>query len=114
MFRWNGRWYKYILILQLGFEIFCQGILYIIVATSQASTGKSIAVFVGIVQALGFCACQIHELKSLLSDGNAVGNPGAGSATPPPSATTVSRHDPMTHDATPLPPTHDATQRTFV
>jgi len=91
--------YKYILILQLGFENFAQGILYIIVASSQASTANvRIAVFVGIVQALCFCVFQIYELNSLpVNDGGAGGNhgggsggnPGAGRASPPPASATT-------------------------
>jgi hypothetical protein len=98
MRRYDAR-YKYILILQLGFENFAQGILYIIVASSQASTANvRIAVFVGIVQALCFCAFQIYELNSLpVNDGGtggnhgggSGGNPGAGRATPPPASATT-------------------------
>jgi len=56
MFYENGLRQKNLLILQLGFENFAQGILYIIVASSQASTSNGVSVFVGIVQALCFCA----------------------------------------------------------
>jgi hypothetical protein len=90
MLRFDAR-FKYVLILQLSFENFSQGILYILVASSQASTGNvRISVFVGIVQALCFCAFQIFELKSLpVDDDSAGGNPGAGSATPPPASATT-------------------------
>ena len=78
MFYENGLRQKKLLILQLGFENFAQGILYIIVASSQASTSNRVSVFVGIVQALCFCAFQIHELKSLQVDNGSDGNNGGG------------------------------------
>jgi hypothetical protein len=69
---------KWIIILQLGFENFVQGILYIIVASSQASDGSGnvhVSVIIGIVQALYFCGFQIFELKDLASGGNQVSSP---------------------------------------
>ena len=61
---------KWIIVLQLGFENFAQGILYIIVASSKASGSGSIhvSVIIGIVQALCFCGFQVFELKDLATD----------------------------------------------
>ena len=58
---------KWIIVLQLGFENFAQGIMYIIVASSQASGSGNIhvSVIIGIVQALCFCGFQIFELTLL-------------------------------------------------
>ena len=69
MWRFNRR-FKRIIVLQLGFENFAQGILYIIVASSQASGSGNIhvSVIIGIVQALCFCGFQVFELKDLATD----------------------------------------------
>jgi len=58
---------KWIIVLQLGFENFAQGIMYIFVASSQASGSGNIhvSVIIGIVQALCFCGFQIFELTLL-------------------------------------------------
>jgi hypothetical protein len=55
--------------MQLGFENFSQGILYIIVASSQAAESGNVhfSVLVRIIQALCFCGFQIFELKHLAS-----------------------------------------------
>ena len=81
MLRFSGR-IKIVLVLQLSFENFTQSILYIIVATSQNSTANArVSVYVGIVQALCFCAFQIYGLnKELEVGGGAGGNPAAESA----------------------------------
>ena len=75
MWRFERR-FKRIIVLQLGFENFAQGILYIIVASSQASGSGNIhvSVIIGIVQALCFCGFQIFELKDLAAAGGAGGN----------------------------------------
>ena len=69
MWRFERR-FKRIIVLQLGFENFAQGILYIIVASSQASGSGNIhvSVIIGIVQALCFCGFQVFELKDLATD----------------------------------------------
>jgi len=120
--------FKYVLILQLGFENFAQGILYIIVASSQAATANVRAsVFVGIVQALCFCAFQIYELNDLARGGEfdadeggnhgggEGGNPGARGATttagggggcgipPPPAPATSGRSQPIETSTGPAP-----------
>ena len=67
----SHRRFKWIIVLQLGFENFAQGILYVVVASSQAAAGSGnvhISVMVGIVQALCFCGFQIFELKGLSSE----------------------------------------------
>ena len=64
---------KWIIVLQLGFENFAQGILYITVASSQASAWPGnihSSVIIGTVQALCFCGFQIFELKDLAGAGN--------------------------------------------
>ena len=70
MWRFERR-FKRIIVLQLGFENFAQGILYIIVASSQASGSGNIhiSVIIGIVQALCFCGFQIFELRDLAAVG---------------------------------------------
>jgi hypothetical protein len=87
----NGARHKYLLILQLGFENFAQGLLYVFVAASQASTSKGAMVYFGIVQSLIFCVYQVYELKNhrdIINSGTD-GNPGEGSATPPPAFATT-------------------------
>ena len=71
MWRFKRR-FKRIIVLQLGFENFAQGILYIFVASSQASGSGNvhISVLIGIIQAICFCVVQIFELKSLGDDGD--------------------------------------------
>jgi len=88
MWRFNRR-FKWIIVLQLGFENFAQGILYIIVASSQASSANvRVSVIVGITQALCFCGFQIFELKGLqptdeVADGGGAGGNGITMARPP-------------------------------
>ena len=75
LMRYNTRC-KQVIVMQLGFENFSQGILYIIVASSQASAESGnvhVSVLVGIAQAICFCGFQVFELKDLASP--------AGSAT---------------------------------
>jgi len=52
MWRFNRR-FKRIIVLQLGFENFAQGILYIIVASSQSAKSGNVrvSVIIGIVHA---------------------------------------------------------------
>jgi len=70
VWRFNRR-FKRIIVLQLGFENFAQGILYIIVASSQASSANvRVSVIIGIIQALCFCGFQIFELKGLADGRN--------------------------------------------
>jgi len=75
---------KRIIVLQLGFENFAQGILHITVASSQASAGPGnvhASVIIGTVQALCFCGFQIFELKDLAGAGNQVAS-SSGNAGP--------------------------------
>jgi len=92
MWRFKRR-FKRIIVLQLGFENFAQGILYIIVASSQASGSGNVrvSVIIGIVQAIGFCVVQIFELKNLAAAGDGAGGnditiSASPHATRPPSA----------------------------
>ena len=87
--------------LQLGFENFAQGILYVVVASSQAAAGSGnvqLSAIIGIVQALFFCGFQIFELKDLALAGGADGNPGS-----PPNAHGTAAHP------SPSPPSYPPT-----
>ena len=93
--------FKWIIVLQLGFENFAQGILYVVVASSQAAAGSGnvqLSAIIGIVQALFFCGFQIFELKDLALAGGADGNPGS-----PPNAHGTAAHP------SPSPPSYPPT-----
>ena len=105
MWRFNRR-FKRIIVLQLGFENFAQGILYIIVASSQSAKSGNVrvSVIIGIVQALCFCGFQIFELKDLAVGVGSGGNLADAYATPP-----VTPHSPPLPSHPPPPPPAPAT-----